>query len=321
MDELYIYVVKLEDNYYFIHHTTNKNSFAVLLEFEIYYDYLKIHKPIKIIETILEKNELHLDNVVKEYMHNFGYEYVRGGSYSDIELTCDQEKFILRELTESIRENKHSISYNYIINNYVIREWKSKEEIQTEYDKLKEEFEKYKQEKNKRDDIRGNVKITEYLLVDIQKIRDFCKIRGRDYKKVTDEYSKLYSNIIPKIKHVLQKYIELTSENFNINESKKYAKYKYIFPNFFMEPFFYKYYFSPLSPYATNNDEIDLFFEAITYFTNWILCRIQELEFDVNSYKYDIEWLYPRIFYVLDRCKLDYSPVSENEGNVAGVTV
>jgi len=300
MNEKYIYIIELEDNCYFIHHTTKKNSFMVLLEFEIYYDYLKIHKPIKIIETIEEKNEVHLDNVVKEYMYYFGYAYVRGGSYSDIDLTSEQEKFILRELTESVRENQHSISYDYIINNYLIRQWNSKEEIQTEYDKLKKEFDKYQQEKNKLDDIRGNGKITEYLLIEIQKLHDFCKIRGKDYKKVSDEYSKLYANIMPKIKHVLQKYINLTTENI-INVPEKYAKYKHIYPHFFLDPFFYKYDFSPFSPYTSNQAEIDLFFEAITYFTNWIICRIQELEFDVNSYNYDIEWLYPRIFFILER--------------------
>jgi hypothetical protein len=317
MEELYIYVVELEDKCYFIHHTSKKFAFEVLLEFEIYYDYLKIHKPIKIIETILEKNEVHLDSVVKEYMYNYGYAYVRGGSYSDIELTNEQEKVILRELTESVRENQHSISYNYIINNYIMREWQSKEEIQTEYNILKQEFEKYKEEKNKKNEIRGNG-ITEYLLVEIQKMHDFCKIRGKDYTKVTKEYSKLYANVMPKIKHVLKKYIELT-DDFATNDSK-YAKYKHIYPNYFLEPFFYAYYFSPLSPYATNTQEIDLFFESITYFTNWILCRIQELEYDVNSYKYDIEWLYPRIFYILERSNLAYCPVSENTGNVSGVT-
>jgi len=314
--DILIYVVLLQDNHYFIHHTSEKPQDQVLLEFEIYYDYPKIHKPICIIESVLEKNEIHLDNIVKDYMYNYGFAYVRGGSYSNIDLTLDQEAFILRELTESIRENVHTGSYDYIVNNYINRQWTSIEEIDTEYNKLASEFEKYQQElfeRNKFQKVNGQ-KISYNIDFEIRKLYDFCKSRGCDYNNVTPEYVKLYNKLIPQIKHIIKKYSE-TCEKV----PTKYLEYMYHFPHFYLDPFFYTYSFSPLPVHV---DKIDHFFEAIQYFIDWSICHIQELEFDVNSYPYDIEWLYPRIFYIIDKIKSNMNhtmavPDIENDTGVA----
>jgi hypothetical protein len=310
-DQQYIYIVLLENNRYFMHHTYKKNYDQVLFEFEIYYDYLKLYKPIRILDMILEKDDLHLDTVVKEYMYNYGYEYVRGGSYTNVELTPNEETFILRELTETVRENAHIISYQTLLDKYVNREWKSVEEYEEEYRLLKTEYAKYQQEKMKRDEIEvydTNKTITNYMIEEIENLRDFCKTRGTDHTKVTKKYVELYHKILPKIKHIIQKYTELSE----LYVPPKYEKYLNLFPHFFMDPFFYTYSFSPCPECVTNATEIDRFFEAILFFTQWILCRIQELKFDVNTYYYDIEWLYPRIFYVLENKKTNLQLVTRN---------
>lgn len=301
---LYIYSILLEDNYYFIHHTEKKSYDQVLLEFEIYYDYVKKHKPIRILNAIPEKDELHLDSIVKEYMYMYGYAYVRGGSYSNIDLSINEESFILRELTEKVRNDsiRYSISYNHLLKNYINREWKSLEEIEMECNKLKKEYDQYQQEKIRRDDLQSYSKkktITICTIDEIEKLHDFCKIRGKDYTQVTKEYLDLYEKVLPKLKHIIEKYMELCE-----SPCEKYAKYTNKFPHFFMDPFFYRYSFSPSPSVLTDISEIDLFFEAILYFTNWIICRIQEYSFDITTYTYDIEWLYPRIFYVLEKPNL-----------------
>jgi hypothetical protein len=307
---IYIYVLLLEDNYYFIHHAYNRSDEQVMQEFEIHYDFLKLHRPIRVLDVMLEKDELHLDSVVKEYMYDHGYAYVRGGSYTNPELTPAEELVIDKELNTIAREYppSHASTYNYLLANYIDREWKSVAELENEYRELKMEFAKYEDEKKQLDGIEiyltnnesaGGAKKHEKrldlcIISEIEQLRDFCKIRGDDFRKVTKEWTDKYQTLLPKIQHIVIKYAELCDSPCN-----KYAKYVNIPPQFFMDPFFYVYEFSPL-PKRTS-EEIDAFFESILYFANWTICRIQEYTFNVHSYAYDIEWLYPRIFYVLEK--------------------
>jgi hypothetical protein len=305
----YIYVLLLEDNYYFIHHAYNKTDKQVIQEFEIHYDFLKLHRPIRVLDVMLEKDELHLDSVVKEYMYDHGYAYVRGGSYTNPELTPAEELVIDKELNAIVREYppSHASTYNYLLANYIDREWNSVAELENEYRELKMEFAKYEKEKKQLDGIeiyftnngsfcekKHEKKLDLCIISEIEQLRDFCKIRGDDFRKVTKEWTDKYQTLLPKIQHIVRKYAELRDSPCN-----KYAKYVNIPPQFFMDPFFYVYEFSPL-PKRTS-EEIDAFFESILYFANWTICRIQEYTFNVHSYAYDIEWLYPRIFYVLEK--------------------
>jgi hypothetical protein len=174
------------------------------------------------------------------------------------------------------------------------------EEIDAEYNRLVAEFEKYRQEIIKRNEIQkmDGRKINYNIDFEINKLCDFCKSRGDDYTKVTPEYVQLYKKLVPQLKHIIQKYSEKCE-----NVPTKYLEYMHPFPNFYLDPFFYTYSFSPL---PLQIDKIEPFFEAIRYFTDWIFCRIQELDFDVNSYPYDIDWLYPRIFYIIEKIKRNY---------------
>lgn len=305
MEKLYIYVILLEDNHYFIHHANEQSPDKILLEFEICYDFLKIHKPISIIETILETDELQLDYIVKQYMYRYGYGYVRGGSYTNVELSSTESLFIERELTESVREypDKHEYSYEYIYNNYITREWKSVEEINDEYNKLKNEFEKYQQEKIKLDAIEiidslSKIRMNNYVLCEIELLRDYCKYKSisntNDYIWNNYNMQLKYREILPKIKHIMKTYVEKCEFP---TTNLKYVKYMHVYPHFFLDTFFYTYDFSPQCDYS----KVDEKFDAILFFANWVLNRIEEDKFHVNSYHYDIKWLYPRILYLLEK--------------------
>src|SRR5579862_9049816 len=60
--------------------------------------FTKMYKPISIIETIPDMGELDEDYYVKLYMLQYGMDNVRGGTYSSINLTSDQIKFLQQEL-------------------------------------------------------------------------------------------------------------------------------------------------------------------------------------------------------------------------------
>ena len=311
MNSRYIYVLLLEDNFYFIHHAYKNNTQNIMQEFEIQYDFVKIHRPIYVVDIIKENDDLHLNTVVKEYMYKHGYAYVRGGSYTNTELTPTEESFIERELYTASREYPpyNAFTYNYLLAKYVNREWNK--ELETEYNELKMEFEKYQKEKIQLDGIeiyntymkngkKCEKRLDSHIINEIEEVRNFCKIRNDDYYKVSKEWKDKYQKLLLKIQHVLKKYTELCD-----SPCLKYKKYANIPPQFFIDPFFYTYSFSP--SINRTHEEIDEFFESMLYFTNWIICRIQEYTFHVHSYPYDIEWLYPRIFYVLEKSMAEKS--------------
>jgi len=105
-----IYVIQLEDDCFFIliSPTLEKDSVelkdAILEECEVMYDFAKIHKPVEIVHSyqlddISEQNwGDELNSVVKKYMISYGIPYVRGGAYSDIELSNEQKAALDIEL-------------------------------------------------------------------------------------------------------------------------------------------------------------------------------------------------------------------------------
>lgn len=61
----------------------------------------KKYKPIKLIKSVMNCDNFDEDKYVKMYMKMFGVLNVRGGSYSQINLTEDQIKFINVEIVTS----------------------------------------------------------------------------------------------------------------------------------------------------------------------------------------------------------------------------
>jgi len=65
----------------------------------ILYDFIKINKPIEIIEIINQVNFLQIDRCVLKYMQMFGINYVRGGSY----ITPILPEYMLQSLTDQFK--------------------------------------------------------------------------------------------------------------------------------------------------------------------------------------------------------------------------
>jgi hypothetical protein len=85
-NKLYIYYISLEDEHLFLHTDFKKDYEKVMEECLAKYDYVKLHKPQKVV-FVMEINDFYdVDKYVKMFMHMFGMENTRGGSYTDIEL-------------------------------------------------------------------------------------------------------------------------------------------------------------------------------------------------------------------------------------------
>ena len=89
-----IYVLELENNKYYVgkskdiekRYNDHINGIAS--------EWTKIHKPIKILQTLQCKSPYHHDRCIKEYMLKYGIDNVRGGSYSSIELNHSTKIFL-----------------------------------------------------------------------------------------------------------------------------------------------------------------------------------------------------------------------------------
>ena len=80
-EKLYMYFLSLENDKMFLH-TDYKKEYDEILEIcEKKYEFVQICKPIKIV-FLLEINDLYdIDKYVKIFMHMFGINEIRGGSY------------------------------------------------------------------------------------------------------------------------------------------------------------------------------------------------------------------------------------------------
>ena len=98
---MYIYVLKLKSNKYYIGKSFNKKTLykRITCHYEKQKNsavWTKKYNPIQIIDIIEfnEKDKFIEDNIVLEYMSKYGINNVRGGSFCKINLTEQEKKFI-----------------------------------------------------------------------------------------------------------------------------------------------------------------------------------------------------------------------------------
>ena len=101
-----------------------------------------------------------------------------------------------------------------------------------------------------------------------------------------------YLQIIEKIKQIYHLFSCLTGK---ISEYPAYIKY----PEFLLDDFFYH-----LRNVSSNVsiENLENFCYVYEYFTNTIINRMDEYQFDINTWENDMEWKTPRILYLLDKC-------------------
>lgn len=104
-DEYFLHTILLEDEFVFVHASKHQDFETLKSECELLFDFVKLHKPVSILETVGKISDLALlDFYVKKYMLNYGIQYVRGGSYCDTELP----EYLLKTLS-----TEFETSHNY----------------------------------------------------------------------------------------------------------------------------------------------------------------------------------------------------------------
>lgn len=106
-NKLYMYFVSLEQDKLFLHADFKMNDDEVVVKCESSYEYVKKYKPRKIVFTIEIQDLYDVDKYVKTFMHMFGIDDTRGGSYTEIDLP---QSFI-----ETINHEKKITTLDYYV--------------------------------------------------------------------------------------------------------------------------------------------------------------------------------------------------------------
>jgi hypothetical protein len=78
---LYLYYVELENNKMILHADVKKPVDQILQECSEKYEFARLHKPIRVVYIMNDIDVYDIDKNVKLFMHMFGLDETRGGSY------------------------------------------------------------------------------------------------------------------------------------------------------------------------------------------------------------------------------------------------
>lgn len=93
-----IYVLKLKNNKIYVGQSNNVNQRIKQHERGEGSVWTQKHKPVEVVEVRKNVSAFDEDKITKEYMAKYGVENVRGGSYSQVRLTDEQEEIVTREI-------------------------------------------------------------------------------------------------------------------------------------------------------------------------------------------------------------------------------
>ena len=100
---VFIYILKLEQEKYYVGKTTNP-SFRLEKHFTSSGSYwTKKYKPISVIEIISNCDDYDEDKHTIKYMEKYGINNVRGGSFCEIKLS-DNNKITLNQMIKSVTD-------------------------------------------------------------------------------------------------------------------------------------------------------------------------------------------------------------------------
>jgi len=99
MNDLYIYILKCEDDKYYVGKTCKISERIEDHLFGEGSSWTKRYKPITVEDIKINCDKYDEDKFVLIYMEKYGIDNVRGGTYSSIELSEIQKEYIQKQIT------------------------------------------------------------------------------------------------------------------------------------------------------------------------------------------------------------------------------
>jgi len=284
---LWLYVIELEQDKYFLYDTYCTDEFEVLVLAHMNHDYLKKYKPIDIKEILILEDHIEILYYLKRYMAAYGIDAVRGGPYTQEYLTKEEEDFLEKELSVENRDKKES-HIKQIIQKYGTKRW-SQFEIDEEVRLLESIKESYRKDLN---NINRLGWIKDSILFDIEWLRNICcqcSNTKPPYLYIYKEFFyKKYHRIIENLKRITELYF-IYNEGCHI-ENSVFLKY----PEFIFD----LYVFMPSSAGYVPS-QIDDLCDQFEVMANTLINRRMEYQFHIDGYEVDIEWKIERSIYFL----------------------
>jgi hypothetical protein len=292
-----LHVLLLTEDKLFLHgsSTTLTNDSVIMLECEIMHEYLHKYKPLRILESVVLRQACEIDPYVKKYMKCYGIDNVRGGSYTEFELTNDEKKFIEREhlMTIDIVQSKCAATAT-VLNEYKdIRSW-SLDKIKNEMALVTRQQSLYDNEKTMLNNLsigKNNIRTDRIFLTDLKWILNQSAKNMKQSADSTTPVRVYYGNIdvVTKYKQILNKMKALYAifcEHIDVEIKYKPRIHLYA-PETILDVFFYHCYeVRHWEAYIVQLINMIEYYEYIFY---CVITKIDEYKFDVNTYPTDFE--------------------------------
>jgi hypothetical protein len=279
---MFLHVISLEYNKYFLHYSNKDsllNSSKILFECELMYEFVQINKPKFILESTIISQNFEIDFFVKKYMHFYGIDNVRGGSYSSVILDENTKRFIQNEFKTKIQtyEKKDLIIENILLEYKDINDW-SLSKLIKEYDDIVKIEEKYNKESLHLHNLKFGNGITEINRDFLLDLKWLCNQIARVFanREVTENLIKKYEIIIKKMKSLYYIFLNYTSD---IEDTYNHKIHLYS-PEVLLDNIFFH---SNIIKY-NNSEVIEKFIDYFEYMYYCVINRIDEYTFDVKSY-------------------------------------
>lgn len=284
-----LYVVKLENNKYFIYCRDKEDYYEqISVETQLLYDFVRKHKPVEIIEVVKIEDELDIDKHVKKYMLYFGIDNVRGGTYVDEILPDYLVKTLRSEFTifndANAQTNKNAVSE--IIEKYgnmtLDERNLEKNSLTKEYDLYVETKRLYNEYKISKSNTTTNATTIGPPTLDILDwLLRFIDYRWYDTSKIMVETKEIYEDALTKLRFISQTYFKITE---HVDYEMTIFLHK---PEFVLDSFFY--HRDDMSNYQ---EQYITAFQLLKTFRSMcfrITNKLDEYEFDMSSYPTNFE--------------------------------
>ena len=300
---LWLYVIRLEDDKYFLYDTYCSNEFEVLVIAHMNHDYMKKYKPVDIAEIMILEDHIEVLYYLKKYMAKYGIDSVRGGPYAHEFLSDKEGEFLENELSienKTVENQDKEDAIKEIVKKYGTRHW-SQIEIADEVKRLESIHQSYKIDIDKMTPLKW---VNESILYDIGWIRKLCSQNSDSFQYIylyKSAFYKKYNTIISKLKKITALFVDYGGSHIE-NDSSIYLKYpEFVFDN---------YIFSLLVPLnktiAVSNEECsgsnlitDELCDRFELMVNTLINRRMDYEFHISGYEQRIEWKTERAIYFL----------------------